>query len=60
MTKILTYHFQTGTDKNGVKVYDFEAREFGKNPVYVEQGIYQDRAMEISNLIRANPSKFGF
>lgn len=60
MNKRISYHYPSGTDKDGNKLFTFETRETGAKPVFVKEGVYADEAQTLANKVNKNPQRFGF
>ena len=58
--RILTYHFKSGTDKDGNPLYTHETRRQGQRVMRSKDGLYKDEAIQMSESVVKNPSNFGF
>lgn len=59
-TRVLTYFFKSGQDKDSNALYTFEAREQDKNPTVVRDGLYKEDAEKLAGQVSSNPGYFGF
>lgn len=59
-TKVVTYFYKTGQDKDKNFLYTFEAREPDKRALIIREGKYKDECEDLAAQVKAHPEYYGF